>query len=255
MKHTPSFLGQNEPLITCMIQADTPKGIKNLIRTGALSGCDAYGLQQEALPREHRTEQEYAEIFEMMRSKPIYVTNYRSGFNKGCSDDELADGLLKLRGYGATLLDIPSDFFCPDPIQLTRDPEAVRKQAALADKIHAAGGEVLFSAHTFRFMTGDEVLAIAKAQKERGADIAKIVTAANSDAEELENLRTTARLREELDIPFLFLSIGTHNKLHRQIGPYFGSCMWLTVAQYDEFSTRAQPLTSAIRAIADHFDH
>ncbi len=43
------------------------------------------------------------------------------------------------------------------------------------------GAEVLMSSHTFKFMKTDEVLRIVTAQQERGADVAKIVTAANSE--------------------------------------------------------------------------
>ena len=63
------------------------------------------------------------------------------------------------------------------------------------------GAEVLMSSHTFKFMKTDEVLRIVTAQQERGADVAKIVTAANSEEEELENLRTAEKLKYELDIP------------------------------------------------------
>ena len=111
------------------------------------------------------------------------------------------------------------------------------------------------SSHTMKFMTSDEVLKIATAHRDRGADISKIVTAANSEDEELENLRTIERLRRELDIPFLFLCGGSHTKLVRTIGPYLGACMWLTVQRHDKLSTNAQPVLRAIRTIADNFDY
>ena len=81
------------------------------------------------------------------------------------------------------------------------------------------------------------------------------MTAAETEEEELENLRITALLRKELSIPFLFLSGGSHCKLHRQIGPMLGSCMWLTVHHYDAYATPSQPLLHAIQAIADHFSY
>ena len=68
----------------------------------------------------------------------------------------------------------------------------------------------------------------ALAQQARGADIAKIVTFANSEAEEMENLRITTLLKQELKIPFLFLSGGECHR-HRRLGGILGNCMVLCV--------------------------
>ena len=72
--------------------------------------------------------------------------------------------------------------------------------------------------------------------------------------EELEALRTIMLLRQKLDVPFLFLVGGSRYRIVRHVGPSMGCCMWLTVAQHDELSTKFQPTVRAIRAIADHFD-
>lgn len=255
MTQKPTFLHQNRPLITCMIQADNPTSAIKTVRNAMFDGCDAFGFQMEVYPKEFREEEKVKSIFSAMGAKPIYVTNYRGGANKGDDDDTLVEGLLWLLKCGATLTDVIGDFFCPDPKQLTLDANAVAKQKDVIKRIHDAGGEVLMSSHTLKYMDSDEVLRIATAHQERGADISKIVTAANSEEEELENLRTTERLRRELDIPFLFLSGGSHVKLHRTIGPFLGACMWLTVHQHDSHSTNAQPVCRAIRAIADNFDY
>lgn len=255
MKHKPTFLNQNKPLITCMIQAVTPNEAIAGIRNAALDGADAFGFQMCKMDPQYRTEDGLKSIFRQMGNRPLYVTNYRYGFNTETTDDELAEGLLFELKCGATLLDVMGDMFCKDPRELTTDPEAVRKQKALIDEIHARGGEVLMSSHLFRYAPAEEVLEIAKAQQERGADIVKIVTGANTEEEELENLRITTLLRKELDVPFLFLSSGSHNRLHRTIGPALGCCMWLTVPEHDALSTKAQPLLRGIRAIADHFDY
>ena len=50
MTHTPTFLGQNRPLNTCLIQTDTAAEARDLARNGALDGCDAFALQLEARP-------------------------------------------------------------------------------------------------------------------------------------------------------------------------------------------------------------
>lgn len=256
MKTTPTFLHQNKPLITCQVQAATPDDLIRLIRGASFDGCDAYGFQMEAMNPEYRNVEALRPAFEAAGRKPIYLTNYRGhAANEGKTDEQLAEEYLEFRAMGATLIDVLGDLYCPSQYEITYDQEAIEKQKKLIDRLHAAGAEVLMSSHTFTFMSAEEVLAIAKEHQSRGADISKIVSAANTEEEELENLKTTALLRRELDIPFLFLSTGTHTKLHRTVGPMLGSCMWLTVHEYDQLATLAQPACHAIRAIADHFEY
>ncbi|MBE6616176.1 MAG: type I 3-dehydroquinate dehydratase [Ruminococcaceae bacterium] len=255
MQNKPTFLNQSRPLLTCMIQARTPADAMLTIRNAAFDGCDAYGFQQCQMERQYRDDKTMRNLFAQMCGKPVYVTNYRGAQNQGMTDDELADGLVTLIRQGATLADVIGDFFCPDPIQLTMDPGAVDKQRRLIDRIHEAGGEVLMSSHVLKYTPAEEVLRIAFEQKKRGADVVKIVTAGNSDEEELDNLRTTQLLAGELDIPFLFLSGGTHNKRHRTLGFAFGCNMILCVDRYDSLSTQSQPLLHAMRKIVDHLDY
>ena len=254
MKNKPTFLHQNKPLITAMVQATNPDELSRLVRTAAFDGCDAYGFQYEQLERQYQNEETVRRLFDLMSPRPIYATNYRIASNAGKSDEELAEGYLWLTDMGATLIDVIGDLYCPTQYEITRDPVAIEKQKALIEQIHARGGEVLMSSHTLTFMSTEEVLSIAREHQARGADISKIVTAANSDEEELENLKTATVLQRELDIPFLFLSGGTHNHRHRAFGPYFGACMWLTVPMYDQCATQSQPLLRSIRAIRDNFD-
>lgn len=256
MQQKPTFLHQSRPLITCMVQAHTPERTIELARNAAYDGCDAYGVQYEQIDFEYRTQEQVRGMFRQMGNKPIYVTNYRYNRNEGkFTDDELYEGLMFLLENGATLLDVMGDYFCPDEIQVTRDPEAVRRQKKMISEIHAAGGEVLMSSHVLKFIPPEQVLEIALEHQDRGADIAKIVTAANSEEEELENLRAVELLKKKLDIPFLFLAGGSHYKMLRTVGPMLGCCMWLTVQQYDELATKSQPICRAIRAILDNFDY
>ena len=253
MNRKPTFLHQNKPLNTCMVQAPTPDETILLMLNAAEDGADAWGFQMENLVPEQQTEETLRMIFSHARGLPIYATNYRGGKNTGRPDEELAEGLKRIIRCGGTLVDVMGDYFCPTPGELTMDAAAIEQQRALIDELHAMGGEVLMSSHILKFTPAKEVLRVAKAHEARGADISKIVTAANSEEEELENLRITTLLRQELNIPFLFLSGGTHNRLHRRIGPMLGACMWLSVGSYDKYATRAQPLTRAIHAIADAF--
>ncbi len=247
--YKPTFLGQNDPLITCMIQEHSITEARMVARNALSEGCEAFGYQLEVVNREERKPESFKSLFSEMGKKPIYVTNYRWAKNDGKTEDELLDELLMLIDCGATLADIPGDMYCPDPIQFTTDPTAVEKQKEAIKRVHDAGGEALMSSHVFKFISADETLRIAEAQMKRGADISKIVTWADTEEEELQNLRTIERLRAELEIPFLFLCGGRYTQLVRTVGPYLGTCMWLTVYRQNELSTPAQPSLKGIRAL------
>lgn len=70
MKRKPTFLNQNKPLITCMIQADNPTDAIHTIREAQFEGADAYGFQMEVLKKEFRTEEQVKGIFREMGGKP-----------------------------------------------------------------------------------------------------------------------------------------------------------------------------------------
>ena len=107
----PTFLQQNKPLVTCMVQAPTVDETILLIRNAAYDGADAWGFQMENLPPEEQTEANLRRIFSNADGKPIYATSYRGGRNAGRSDDDLAESWKLLIRSGATLVDIMGDAF------------------------------------------------------------------------------------------------------------------------------------------------
>lgn len=248
-----SFLGHEKPLLTAMIQAATPERAIELMQLSHADGCDAFGVQPCHIPLEQRTFDTYRRIYDTAQGKPIYITNYRGHTNSGRADEDLADEMLLMVKAGATLCDVMGDYYCPTPGELTEDPAAIEKQKKLVDRIHAAGAEVLMSSHVLKYTPAERVVEIALAQQARGADIAKIVTFANNEAEEMENLRITTLLKQELKIPFLYLS-GGECHLHRRLGGILGNCMVLCVQQYDELATPAQPLLTKMQGILAHWE-
>jgi len=141
------------------------------------------------------------------------------------------------------------DTFDPSPEELTTDEKAIAKQRKLIDEIHKKGGEVLMSSHVYEFRNAERVIEIALEQQRRGADIVKIVTGANTQEEEIKNLETCRLLKQELKVPFLFLSGGKYSYLHRAVGPALGVCMWLCFREYDEFTYPGPPLLSDVLKI------
>ena len=247
-----SFLNYERPLLTCMVQAKTPERIKELIDLSIPEGADAFGMQFCRLEPEYRNRKVYEELFDYADGRPAYVTNYRSGFNKGKTDTQLAEELLELADCGAALCDVMGDYFDKCVGELTMNEAAVEKQMKLIKEIHKRGAAVLMSSHVLKFTPAERVLEIALEHQKRGADICKIVTGASDMAEQIENLRIINLLKEKLDIPFLFLA-GGECKIHRRIGAEIGSCMSLCVYEYDELATKSQPLLRDMKALEDVF--
>lgn len=242
-----TFLNNPNPLKTLMIQKHDTENIEAVIERGKALGADAFGFQSEYFKEEQRNEAFYRRIFALM-DRPVYVTNYRNNVNTGRSYEELAEHLLLLARCGAHLVDVMGDFYCPHPQELTDDPTAVQKQKELINKLHALGAEVLMSSHILKFTPAERILEIAKAQQERGADIVKIVSGAESPEQQIENLRIVTLLKKELKVPFLYLSGGECNIL-RRLGPKLGCCMWLCVENKPEGSTNHQPLIADLNQI------
>ena len=85
------------------------------------------------------------------------------------------------------------------------------------------------STHIFEYRSPQNVLEIAKLQQERGVDIAKVVTTVDSKKELDDAFKTLFLLKENLNIPFLFLTNGSFHRYHRIVGPLLGSCIYLCV--------------------------
>ena len=249
----PTFLHHDRPLLTTMIQATNNERVLELMRLGAEDGTDAFGIQFCRLPAECRTEEQLRKIFAAAGDKPVYATDYRNHQDKSATYDELAGNLLTLARCGATLCDVMADYYDPQPCGQSNDPAAVAKQKELAKALHAEGAEVLFSAHLLdRFHDADEVVTLALQQQERGADIVKIVNQSADMAQQIENLRIATLLKEKLDVPYLYLAVGSCNIL-RRIGGQLGCCMYLCVQQRDEFATAAQPILKNVLEIQRNF--
>jgi 3-dehydroquinate dehydratase len=253
MRTEKGFLDRSHPLLTVMLQCETPAVAIGRIRNANMLGADAYGLQVESLKPEYKNPETYKRIFAEGKGRPFYVTNYRNGSNTGKTDEELAEGLITLAESGAALCDMMGDLFCMAPEQMTRDEAAIKKQMELIDQLHEKGAAVLMSAHVMKFSSAERVLEIALEQKRRGADIIKIVTKADSMEQQLENLRITDLLKRELGAPFLFLS-GGECTLHRRLGIKLGCCMALCVYEHDARSTATQPLLSTMKKLRDEID-
>jgi 3-dehydroquinate dehydratase len=222
-----SFLNRAKPPITAMITQTDPESAVEKIEQAIADGADAFGVQLECLAREYRREQVLGRIFAACQGRPIYITSYRHSNSEGMTDDQCARLLLLGLQSGATLCDVMGDLYHPEPWELTHDEDAVEKQRALIDQIHALGGEVMMSSHLHGFFDEQTVVGFAQAQLARGADISKIVTFAQDEDQLVADLRIVKKMRAALPRPFLLLANGPRCHLLRQLGTRYGVCMFL----------------------------
>ena len=224
-----TFLKSERPIITGMLKSNNKSDILAEIRRIRADGADAYGFQIEILDDECKSRENLKEIFDAMRDKPIYCTNYmRGNRTENISWDTLREQLLIAVELGATLIDIPADMFDSSNMELSMNKRAIEEQIRLIDEIHHRGGEVLMSSHVLGYVPKEVVLTIAEQHKARGADISKIVTEANNASEMNHNFEIESLLEDRVGIRHLFLCNGTHCRKHRLLGPLLGSCLFLT---------------------------
>lgn len=247
------FFLKDKPAFTVMVQAENPKRIKQLIDSSLPLGADAFGMQFERLNAEYKSEKTFRELFAYAKDVPTYATNYRNGTNEGKTDEELAKEMLFLAECGANLCDIMGDLFDRQDDEVAKDPVAIKRQTELIEKLHSAGAKVLMSSHVMKFTPKERVMEIALEHQKRGADICKIVTGADNAEQELENLKIINMLKENLQIPFLFLCVN-HCNLLRRVGGNLGNCMNLCVFEHDNLSTPAQPLLTDAKKVYELID-
>lgn len=249
-----TFLHHEKPLLTTMVQAQTPQRALELMTLAEQEGTDALGVQFCQFLPEYRSEATYRRIIEAANGKPLYATNYRRAVTIDAPYEKVADELLLLARCGATLCDVMADYYDPQLCGQSNDPAAVKKQKELAAALHAEGAEVLFSAHLKdRFHTAEEIVEMALRQQDRGADVIKLVNQAPDMAHQIENMRIATLLKEKLDVPYLYLCYD-NCQLLRRLGGKLGCCMYLCVQQYDEFAAPFQPLLKEMKTVTEIFN-
>lgn len=245
------FTEFTQPPLTVMIRQSHPDAILRDVLKTKEQGAEAYCLLINELDEPYRTRSVYREIFDAMGDCPAYIANYPWGKNADKSDEYCLSQAAEALECGAVLMDIPGDSFCRSENEITYDEHAVQKQMQWIRQIHAAEKEVIMSSHTRKFLVLEDVFRIAEAQKERGADIAKIVTNADTPAELAENLKISACLKQNFPHPHLFICNGRECKTHRLLSSVLGSCFTLCLADSD--ATKSQPSLEKMKNFRDHF--
>jgi len=249
------FTKFDKPLVFTTVKGDDADAFICMMNELREQGTEGFLLRLEYLLPENRTEETFRKLVAAADGLPIYATDYRRFDKYANEDDECkARALLAAARAGMDLLDVPGHMFTDETFELTQDAQAIARQRELIDEIHALGKKVLMSTHVDTFLTQEEVLAIAKAQQDRGADVLKIVTMSHTAKELTDNLETTRVLGEQMTSSVLFLSSGEYCRLHRVVGPYLGCCMWLATFDVSR-KGKDQPLLTELKPLLERYNN
>lgn len=252
----PSFVHVPQPFIVSVITDDSPGAAISTIRNSECDGAHAFDLHLRHLKEEHRGKEALRGVIQAT-DKPILLINYRGETPEGTSptDEERAQAQIIGIEAGASAADIVADLYDPSPLQMTRNATAIDRQRRLIDQIHALGGEVLMSNHTWEALTAEQTLEHAKAMEARGVDMVKIANSVRSEEDLLEAFRTTQLLKREMKVPFVHICMGQHGKIHRFVGPMMGSALIFCVQQYTAKGHKEQPLVRAAKRVFENLDY
>lgn len=260
---TNSFVNQlRRPFVVGVLRGETPGADIATILNSEADGADAFDLHIHWLPEKDRGESTLSRIFHST-AKPSLALFYReqTPYNTPAASEETRiEVLLRALECGAAGVDIQADYFDPDsksslkdsdlpfakkaPAEITLDPEAVKKQTGLIEKIHSMGKEVLLSAHVLTELSTEEGVALALEMEKRGPDIVKIVSTCGEDDYDhaIEMLATINELKKRLHTPFVYLGTGRAARLTRITGAMIGNCLVFANQKYEPNSTPSQPL-------------
>ena len=198
---------------------------------------------------------------------PVLALNY----GIGQTEEERVASLLRAVEAGAAGIDmqgytfhLPSkkafcgedrySFTAGNPKEIVTDPEIIEKQYRLIEQVHSMGAEVLLSCHPGIPMNCEQVVELARFLEQRGPDIIKIVTRANTQEDADECIRTMLALKKEIKTPVSYHANGKAGVLTRIINPLLGGQIAFCVDRYCEESTLEQLDLRTVRAMTDHMN-
>lgn len=246
-----SFFNRQETAITALFTGESIPELLAKTHAAAGMGADGIAIEINHLPPEYRTVDCFKTLIDAV-PLPFMFICYRNCCFCGADDDARQVFLLRAAEAGAEVIDVMGDLYHPEADELTMDDAAVSRQRELIAQIHERGAKALVSSHMYNLppKSADEVLNYLTAQAERGADICKIVTSCDSEEAFLEAIRTDMMLNRTFDKPFIHVSTGKYNRLHRFMGTKLGVAITFGVPGYDQYSY-SQPLISSFKTVQD----
>ncbi|MBE6356195.1 MAG: type I 3-dehydroquinate dehydratase [Lentisphaerae bacterium] len=246
-----SFFNRQETAVTALLTASSIPEFAARIRAAAADGADGIALEINNLPPEERT----TDNFRLLMGEvplPFMFICYRNCQWFGNDDEARQEFLLRAAEAGAEVIDVMGDLYAPSDDELTMEPAAVARQKKLIAQIHERGSKVLISSHMPGLppKSAGEIINYLEIQSDRGADICKIVTNCNTEEGFLEAIRADLILGRSFAKPFIHISGGKYNKLHRFLGTKLGLAITFGVADYAH-GPYSQPLISSCKKVRD----
>jgi len=268
------------PFIVTSVVEEGMDATVRTIKTAEYQGATAFEVHLPLLGFPSREE---LERLAAATSYPIYATCRRDTFYEllgvddavSLSDTERTDRLVDAVEAGLSGIDVELDTFDrhpgpasfsqeaiesyandPDaePAEISDDPDAIEQQEALVSRVHDAGGEVIFSAHTYTNLSTPEIVAIAERMTDRGADFCKIVGVDRSISEGIETLEAHLALNAADMAPYALMAIGDVSRIVRPMAPMFGSAWVFAQPELRPGGFHSWPLVENAREVLRRVD-
>lgn len=245
------FQKPNATVITAIMTGQTPESLIGQSRGAEFDGADAIAVDLCDLRPEFRNRESLERVINAV-NLPFMFYFYRNDRHKIANDDESRQGLLLAAAEaGGGMIDVMGDLYAPSPNEITRNPEAIAKQKQLIAKIHEIGAQVVMSSHPNKAMSAEAILEQLRAFEQRGVDVVKIVTTADTDEEFTETVRATMLLHRELKTPFIHLCNGRFGRLHRYLGLKLGVSITFAVHNFEADIGFTQPSVRSMKSVAE----
>lgn len=242
------------PLLASMLMENNADDSIVRIRKSIYDGADVLAMHLEYLKSEYQNQKTLRRIFDYAEDKPVFTMFYRTDFNGHITDEEHVALQLEAARAGASMVDMMGDIYNPNAMQLATDQKTIDRQRAMVDAFHKEDCEVMFSSHTWCFMTAEQTLDHCDQLIRRGADMVKIAMCAFEEEQMQEVYRTTQLMKKELSVPFQHVCMGQYGKVHRMIAPLFGSMMVFCMQDYIPVANKEQPILRAAKQVYDNLD-
>lgn len=244
------FQNPRATAITAIMSGQTPESLIAQSRSAEFDGADAIAIDLCDLLPEFRNRESLERVINAV-NLPFMFYFYRNDRHKVANDDESRQVLLlDTAKAGGAMIDVMGDLYDPSPNEITRNPEAIEKQKQLISKIHDLGAQVVMSSHPNKAMSAEAILEQLRSFEQRGVDVVKIVTVADTDEEFAETVRATMLLHRELKTPFIHLCNGKFGRIHRYLGLKLGVSITFAVDRYEEGASFTQPSVRSMKTVA-----
>ena len=257
------------PAIAGVIREKNVRSVIAEIKNCMYDGADMIDVHMSCM---EKTDVETLKQVVASTSLPILALNYNTDYywnDLGLTEEERVSSFERAIEAGFAGIDVQGytfdinskngfvgddkySFTKNNPKEIVTDEKIISKQCELIEKAHFNNVEVLLSCHPGIPMNCQQVVELALYMEKRNPDIIKIVTAANTDDELFESIKTMKVLKEELKVPVSFHTNGVCGSLSRAINPVLGGHIAFCVDKFNEGSTMEQLDLKTAKIIIDN---